>query len=377
MSKIKRRTFVTGVGAAAGAAALAGDSLLGGNEAHAASSKVYSAYSDKMVTGTTESTVQEAWVQAGVDACVKAMTGQSDVGKAWEAIFSGVTLSKKIAIKINCLNTSVHPQLATVKALVVGMTKMLGGKYPASNISLFDNNLWTKGKVQSCYGASNLDALGIAHGEDNYNGAAVTIGGTKMYMSKYLSDAAYGVSLAKMSPHQYYAGGLSGVIKNMMGAVSTSTSTYKAKKTGKGFHDGSPYTAFCDLFKGYCKAHLQLHIVDMLFACRHENEKGWSKVVNRITMGADPCAVDAYNVDAINALKMNVNKAVTKAVPSALASCGIGNASYTLVEPAVTLGGGTPATSRDDLDAELRDRRSGKAADSDVRALLKKYRGGK
>lgn len=371
--KINRRTFVASVGAAAGTTALLGDSLLGEHVAHAASN-VYSAFSDKMVTGTTTSSVSEAWVQAGVDACVKAMTGQTDVGKAWEAIFSGITAAKKIAIKVNCLNTNVYPQLATVKALIKGMTSMLGGAFPAANITLFDNNLWTTAKVDKCYGAATLNALGIVHGEDTYaGGATISIGGTTLHASQYWTAADYGVSLAKMSPHQYYAGGLSGVIKNMMGALSTSASaSFSAKTASQGFHDASPYTAFCDLFKNYAKAHLQLYIVDMLFACRHENEKGWAKVVKRITMGTDPCAVDAYNVDKINTLGLSVIKPVTKDVPNALAACGIGSASYTLIEPGV----GVPTTTRSQIDAKIRDRRAGKATDTEVKALIKTYRGG-
>jgi len=88
------------------------------------------------------------------------MANTTSVAEAWQTIFPGVSTSSRIAIKINCLNTNVHPQFATVKALVMGMTKMLGGTYPASNISLFDNNLWTTQKVDKCFGASALNALG-------------------------------------------------------------------------------------------------------------------------------------------------------------------------------------------------------------------------
>jgi uncharacterized protein (DUF362 family) len=371
-NKIKRRTFVTGAAAVAGAAALVGDDLIGAKQAHAAPSNVYSAYHAKLVTGTT---VSESWVQAAMDACVKAMTGQTDVGKAWAALFPGITTSKKIGIKINCLNTNVYPQFETVKAMVTGMTKMLGGTYPAGNISLFDNNLWKTGKVDACFTTAKLNALGIKHGEDTYaGGASISISGTSLYASKFWTDSDYGISLAKMAPHQYYAGGLSGVIKNMMGALSINNSaSYTAKKSGSNnFHSVAPYTAFVDLFKNYGKANLQLYIVDMLFACVHENSSGWSKVVNRITMGTDPCAVDAYNVDKINSLNMAVKKTVTKDVPNALAAAGIGSTSYNLVEPKV----GAAPTTRDEIDAKIRDRRAGKATDAEVKAMIKKYRGG-
>ena len=327
-----------------------------------------------MVAGSTPDTVQYEWVKAGVDACVKAMADSSSVDESWQTILPGVTTASKIAIKINCLNTNVHPQFATVRALVEGMTSMFGGSFPAGNISLFDNNLWTTGKVDACFGTSELDALGIVHGEDSYASSdTVSIGGTTCHVSKYWADADYGISLAKMSPHQYYAGGLSGVIKNMMGAISTgSNADFAAKTGGGGFHDGAPYVAFCDLFGNYARDHLHLHVVDMLFACRHENEAGWSKLVERITMGRDPCAVDSYNVDKLNELGMNVVQPVTKAVPEAMAAAGVGTTAYHLVEPVVTLGSVAP--SRSDLDRAIRNARDGNASDTEVQDLIRGYR---
>jgi len=335
---------------------------------------VFSAYHENLVTGTTEDTVDFDWVRAGVDACVRAMADTISVDEAWQTIFPGISTSSKIAIKVNCLNTDVHPQWATVRALIESMTSMFSGGFPAGNISLFDNNLWTNGKVDACYGSSELDALGIAHAEDTYAGGdTVSVGGTTMYASKYWSDADYGISLAKMSPHQYYAGGLSGVIKNMMGAVSlNNNSSYSAKQNNNGFHDTSPYTAWRDYFSNYAAAHLQLYIVDMLFACRHENESGWARVVKRITMGRDPAAVDSYNVDAINDLGMNVVKTVTKDVPAALEAAGVGTTSYTLVEPVVTLD--TVAPSRADLDRAVRNAREGSASEAEVREQILRYR---
>jgi hypothetical protein len=334
---------------------------------------VVSAYHDQLVSGNTPDTVQPEWVRAALEAAVCALTGQAQPAQAWQAVFPGIVPTSRIAIKVNCLNDSVYPHLATLQAIVGGLTSMFAGSFPAGQIALFDNNLWQSGKVDSCYGAANLDALGIWHGEDAYDaGATVQVTGTSMYVSRAWSQADYGISLAKMAPHQYYAGGLSGVIKNMMGAVSRQTGSYEAKQSSGGFHDGAPYSAFCDLFTGYAAAHLQLYIVDMLFACRHENESGWAQVVRRITLGDDPCAVDAYNVDAINALGMNVRQPVTKAVPEALAAAGVGNATYQLVEPEVRLTQRPP--SRDELDRLLVDHREGRAGQAQVEDGIRRYR---
>ena len=370
--RVNRRDFIAGAAAVAGAGALAkGRRAL---SAPRAQGEVFSAFHENMLTGSTPDTVQPEWVRAGLDACLIAMTGQADSSLAWQAAFPGIAAGSKVAIKVNCLNDNVFPHLATVAGIVGGLTSMFGGGFPAANISLFDNNLWRSGKVDACYGSSELDALGIWHAEDSYDaGQTVQVGGTTMYISRAWAESDFGISLAKMAPHQYYAGGLSGVIKNMMGALSLqANSTYEAKRNSIGFHDVAPYTAWRDFYANYAAAHLHLYIVDMLFACRHENESGWDSVVKRISLGDDPCAVDAYNVDLINDLGMNVAMPVTKAVPEALEAAGIGTTAYSLTEPEVTVGQRPP--NRDELDALIRDRRAGLVSDQDVQSEIKRYR---
>ena len=335
-NRLTRRGFLRAVGKTSSAVAgflaaqhLPGTALAAGEKA----SRVYTAHHPNMVNGNSPNNVQYEWVKAGVDACVKAMTGKDDLGAAWESVFPGIDATRKIAIKINCINDIVHPQFATVKAVVEGMKRMLGGKYPAANISLFDNNLYRSRKVEAALGQASLDSLGIVYSEDSYrSGQTVQVGGTALFLSKFWAEADYGVSLGKMSPHKFFAGGVSGIIKNMMGAVSTSDSTYQAKTLSPGFHDGAPYTAFRDLFANYAKEHLHLYILDMLFATSEQNTSGWSKVVRRIAMGRDPCALEAFNVDQINKLGMATLIPVTKAVPEALAQAGIGTTQYEVVQ---------------------------------------------
>lgn len=367
-NKIRRRTFIGTVGVAAGSAVLV-DPLLS-REAHAASPNVYSGYSANMSSGTT---VDEAWVQAALDACVKKMTGKSSLGAAWEAVFAGVTTAKKIAIKINCLKKEVSPQLATIKALVNGLTQMCGDSFPAKNISLYDNTMSFSGlsgteRMAAVYGASNLSALGITYHDPSpqYASVNISIKGKTFHPATYLEQADYGIDLAPLKPHQYYAGGLTGMIKNMMGSVSTSTSGYAGGST---FHDKAPFQPFVDLFKNYMKAHLHLYLLDMVFAAKTENASAWSKAINRITIGTDPCAMDAYAAKVLSGL----GYPVTDAVPKALAAAGLGTTAYNLVEPSVSLTPSVPT--RDILDAKIRDHRSGQASDSEVKSLIKKYRG--
>jgi hypothetical protein len=247
---------------------------------------------------------------------------------------------------------------------------MCSGTFPAANISLFDNTMSFSGlsgpdRMAAVYGDSNLSALGITYSDPSPQYASTTfkVRGTDYHPAAYLDQADYGIDLSPLKRHQYYAGGLTGVIKNMMGACSTSTSSYGG---GSRFHDSAPYQSFVDMFKNYMKDKLQLYLVDMVFAAQTENASGWSEAVNRITIGTDPCAVDAYVAKVLGDLGIEA----TDAVPKALANAGLGTTGYNLVEPGPTTDGPT----RDELDARIRDRRSGSASEAQVKALIKEYR---
>ncbi len=368
---LSRRTFLKTGSAAAGyllhsASGAKAIPLVNSN------ANVYSTRDDKLITGTT---VNYQEVRTAVDCIVKSMTGESGIDAAWQAIFPGITTSRKIAIKINCLNTDISPRFEAVKALIESIKSMFGGTYPVGNISLFDNNLWKSGKVDAAYGTSNLDALGIWHGEDSYGPETVSIAGNTGYLSKKLDEADYGISLAALKPHQYYAGYLSGTIKNMMGAVSKNTSTYEALSEGSGtgqFHDKSNHTGFKDLFKNYYANKINLYFVDMLFGTKHENYNSWTTVVKRITMGTDPCAVDSYMVDVIcdplltPTLK---NYDTTNAVPQALADAGLGSTSYTLVNVPLSTG---PETLKE-VQISIQNHRAGSKTTEQVQGTINSY----
>jgi uncharacterized protein (DUF362 family) len=346
---IERRDFLKmGAMTAMAAAALP-------EKAHGAvdNTKVYTCYDDAMVSGTT---VDAAVVKTAVESCFKAMAGTSTVADAIRAVFPGVTASSKIAIKINCLNTSISPRFEAVKALIECLKTVVNG----ANISLFDNNLWTTAKVDKAYGASNLNALGIWHGEDSYGSPTVNITGRNYYVSQRIQAADFGISLAALKPHQYYAGYLSGTIKNMMGAVSTSTSSYT---DGERFHSGA--TPFANLFSGYMNSKLHLYFVDMIFGTRHENYSSWTKVVKRITMGTSPSRVDAYMVQVIKDVGLNAYNTTTL-VPAAVGPTG-----YTRVD--VTASTEPPKWSREDAEKAIRDHKAGSVTEAGAQGAVNNY----
>jgi len=70
-------------------------------------------------------------------------TTPSTIGGAYESIFGGVTKDSIVGIKINTLAASTANGLCThievVEAIVGGLTGMLNGAFPASNIIVFDD----------------------------------------------------------------------------------------------------------------------------------------------------------------------------------------------------------------------------------------------
>jgi len=97
-------------------------------------------------------------VAAMVDAVILKLTGKSSLGAAWESLFPAgkLTASTKIAIKINNSygfdksdkGDSVYIEKGKycpwgskadiANAIVCGLTQMLGGTFPVSNITIFD-----------------------------------------------------------------------------------------------------------------------------------------------------------------------------------------------------------------------------------------------
>jgi hypothetical protein len=277
--------------------------------------KVYTCFDAGMVSGTT---VNESIVKAAVESLFKAVAGRSTVSDAVKEIFPGITSSSKVAIKINCLNTNICPQWESVKALIECLKTVVS----AANIWLFDGNLWgNTTQPNACYGSSNLDALGIWHGVDTYGSPTVSCSGAgTFYVSQRLNSSNYGISFAALKPHQYYCDGLSGNVKNMMGAVSTSSGT--SYGSPRGLHGTA---GWADLFNKYMHGKIHLAFQDMIFGTKHENYSSWTKIVKRITMARSVSRLDGYMVKVLQ------DVGLTDYNPGTGVPAQVGPVTYTLV----------------------------------------------
>jgi hypothetical protein len=243
-----------------------------------------------------------------------------------------------------------------------------GAGYPAKNISFFDND-WggTANKCKNALGyQQHVAPLGVVLDDPGtwFGGPSFTVKGNAKYACTYLDAADYGVSIAPLRYHKDRCD-LTGCIKNMMGAVSSSSGSYSG---GPDFHDNPGWQSFKDLWSNYIAKNnkLQLYIVEALYAHRWDSANHLA-AVNRVIVGTDPCAVDAYG--AVVLQSYGGLGGGEKALPLALEQAGFGNSSYTVNAVPVS-----PTASRDSVDGLIRDRRTGKATDSQVKSEIKRYR---
>ena len=379
---INRRTFLK-LGSAGAAFLMSNPYIKKAQAAPAATNRVYVAADNGLLDGSLKPVY--AKVKDAIDSCVVDMTGKTCTDEAWQAVFPGITASKKIGVKMGCFWKNVSPQFEVVRALVESLKSMFGGTYPASNIYLFDNDIDMNdnknhpNRLSEIYGATNMNSLGATHNDGSLNpkldgGVSFTVAGKAGYHPHiWLSRADYGISFVPLKRHTLFCGHITGVIKNMMGAVQCSRTDRFWWDDLQIFHKGAPYTAFKDLFANYMKNNLHLYLVDMLFATNSEKAYSWTKDTRKICMGTDPCAVDAYFADVLRT-ECGYSDA-SKVAPQALATAGIGNASYSKQNVTVrSIGSCGPATATvDDALKAVKDHKGGSKTTGQTQGVIDKY----
>lgn len=369
---MKRRDFLKTAGAASASTLLPAASAKAAIQEKA---KVYQLHNPAMVDGDKpdRKKVNEAPVQAAVDALVMAMTGEKEVGKAWEAVYPGITKTSKIAIKVNALYPGNAPQFATLKAVATGLGKMLGGTFPVKNITAFDNNLWQTAKLAKAYTAEKMDSLGITwKGEDGYS-HAIRCNGVWVNVSVRWHSADYHMNLVAPRPHRGHFGGLSGFVKNMMGAVSRYKHTYQAEIGPAPYHFhfhgryNNTYPAYVDLFKYINANNKCVYLGDMIMIPKNESCDYMEKVANKLIFGTDPVATDTQAIENITG--SGILPAMGYHGLGALVRAGLGTFKYDLVEVE------PPPVTRRDVQSAIKDLKDGSGSEAATQKVISDYLG--
>ncbi len=149
-------------------------------------------------------------VKQMVDQGLMDLTGQANPASAMESLLPGLDAAKKIAIKVNCLFTT-NTRWEVVRAVTDNLRLMLGGTFPAGNITIFDNN-YIGGD-----GFTAANFPGIVLGGHNPSSTPVWVGDRYVNLSSYIVDCDYLINCPVLKNHSGHRWTLG--FKNHIGSV--------------------------------------------------------------------------------------------------------------------------------------------------------------
>jgi uncharacterized protein (DUF362 family) len=154
---------------------------------------------------TTDMSINAAVVRTMMNAGIRALTGEYDVGEAWKSLFPGIGTSSSIAIKVNCLNSLMPTHPEVTEAVVLGLKQMsFGGiPFPENNIIIYDRldtelssagySLNTSGAGVRCFGTDS----GGGYSSESYD-----VYGRPERISRIVADMAdYLIDISVLKSH--------------------------------------------------------------------------------------------------------------------------------------------------------------------------------
>jgi len=137
-------------------------------------------------------TIDSAAVQIMVESGIKTLAEWDDIGEAWKLLLSGVDQTSTIAIKVNCINSSMSTHPPVTYAVANSLTRMLfdGVPFPENNIIIFDR---TSGELTSAGYTLNTSETGIRCFGTNSSGVGYStetydINGRTQTLSKIVTE---------------------------------------------------------------------------------------------------------------------------------------------------------------------------------------------
>lgn len=167
-------------------------------------------------------------VQMMVDAAIRRWTGIDNLGQAWESVFTrGVDAATKICIKINCIDRAfsaytggtrqgVASSPEVVNAIVGGLTQMLGGTYPASSVTVYDD----RGQTMMRYAHFNAGEMPYPYVIQYTKPCtkSITVNGKFQLINDAVDQAHYLINVPVIKDHSDAGGTFS--MKNHYGSVN-------------------------------------------------------------------------------------------------------------------------------------------------------------
>lgn len=171
------------------------------------------------------STVNLAVIQQMVDDGLMWLTGQPNPVAALESLFPGLDTSKRIAIKVNILESLVPTRWEMIKALTDRLVQMLGGTFPAGNITVFDNVPgWCTSTMAGCgFTAESFPDIVISDESNPDPGTQIWVGDTNLLLSSHIVNCDYLINCPVLKEHRQTGKYWTLGFKNHIGSVSPMT----------------------------------------------------------------------------------------------------------------------------------------------------------
>jgi uncharacterized protein (DUF362 family) len=238
---------------------------------------------------TSGNTINAQVVRIMIDEGIKELTGIKDTGEAWKSLFPGIDALKTIALKVNCINSSMstHPTFTYAVADSISTMKFGNQLYNNNNIIIYDRTTNELKSAKYTINTTNTgvrcfatNQTGIGYSTETYN-----VAGNTQKISKIVTEIAdYLVNLAVMKNHS--GAGVTLCMKNHYGTCN---------------NPGNLHGDYCNEYIPALnalepiKSKQKVFIVDALYGVISGGPGGSPQVTpKKIIMGTDIVAVDYY-----------------------------------------------------------------------------------
>jgi uncharacterized protein (DUF362 family) len=270
-------------------------------------------------------------IQTMVDKGIMQYTGLNSIGEAWKSIFSGITISSVIGLKVSTLfgasNNGTHPEIAY--AVVEGLKKMdfNGTSFPENNIIIFDfkgNNLEYKGYKM------NEGSTGVrCYASKSYSNEYNLPDNIKVKLSSIItSEIDFLINIAYLKHHSL--SGVSLCLKNHYGSLEDPS-------INDLMHDlprcGNPYISAITALEPI-KSKQMFCMIDAIYGITKYGPSGPIDCnPNKIIMGQDVVAVDCVGREMLKTKGLSdIDYSRTKHIDTAATTYNLGTNDLTKIE---------------------------------------------
>ncbi|MHB8876770.1 MAG: DUF362 domain-containing protein [Myxococcaceae bacterium] len=260
--------------------------------------EVYREASVKVDPATSRADVQEAEVQAMLDAALAALV---EGGQLWKTVLPDFTPGARIGIKVNTLNDQCPTQVAVVKALISALQKGLGAD-PAG-IIVWDRRLDELTRCGFTESALGVRVMGTQNSTTDLGGPGYgdpvcgRVAGKSPRLSRILTDLTdFTVNCPVLKTHG--VSGVTGALKNIYGIIHN-----------PGDYHASLLTALPALYRlPPIRNRIRLTVIDALIAVTTGGTSSPPDTVpRRILVSLDPLAADSHALVLVNKLRAEKN----------------------------------------------------------------------